>query len=53
MSVKSHLNSNNSLASARKVTSNEANFILKSLSTKKASGTDKVPTKLAKLASEN
>ena len=52
MSVKSHLNSNNSLASARQVTSNEVNLILKSLNTKKASGTDKIPTKLVKLASD-
>ena len=50
MSVKSHLNSNNSLASARQVTSNEVNLILKSLNTKKASGTDKIQTKLVKLA---
>ena len=52
MSVKSHLNSNNSLASARQVTSNEVNLILKSLNTKKASGTGKIPTKLVKLASD-
>ena len=52
MSVKSHLNSNNSLASARQVTSNEVNLILKSLNTKKASGTDKILTKLVKLASD-
>ena len=51
MSVKSHLSSNNTLASARQVTSNEANLILKSLNTKKTSGTDKMPTKLLKLAS--
>ena len=50
LSVKSHLNSNNSSASARQVTSNEVNLILKSLNTKKASGTDKIPTKLVKLA---
>ena len=52
MSVKSQLGSNNNLASARQVTSNEANFILKALNTKKASGTDKIPTKLEKLASK-
>ena len=52
MSVKNHLSSNNNLASARQVTSNEVNLILKSLSTKKASGTDKIPTKPVKLASD-
>ena len=52
MSVKSHLSSNNTLASARQVTSNEVNLNLKSLNTKKASGTDKIPTKLVKLASD-
>ena len=52
MSVKIHLNSNNSLASAGQVTSNEVNLILTSLNTKKVSGTDKIPTKLVKLASE-
>ena len=51
ISVKSHLSSNNILASARQVTSNEVNLILKSLNTKKASGTDKILTKLVKLAS--
>ena len=51
MSVKSQLSSNNTVASARQVTSNEVNLILKSLNTKKASGTDKIPTKLVKLAS--
>ena len=51
MSVKNHLSSNNTLASARQVTSNEINLILKYLNTKKASGTDKMPTKLVKLAS--
>ena len=51
MSVKSHLSSSNTLASARQVTSNEVNLMLKSLNTKKASGTDKIPTKLVKLAS--
>ena len=49
MSVKSHLSSNNTLASARQVTSNEVNLILKSLNTKKASSKDKIPTKLVKL----
>ena len=52
MSVKSHLSSNNTLASARQITSNEVNLILKSLNTKKASGTDKILTKLVKLASD-
>ena len=52
MSAKSHLSSNNTLASARQVTSNEVNLILKSLSARKASGTDKIPTKLVKLASD-
>ena len=52
MSVKSHLSSNNTLASARQVTSNEVNLILKPLNAKKASGTDKIPTKLLKLASD-
>ena len=52
MSMKSNLSSNNTLASARQVTSNEINLILKSLNTKKASGTDKTPTKLVKLASD-
>ena len=52
MSVKSHLSSNNTLASARQVTFNEVNLTLKSLNTKKASGTDKIPTKLVKLASD-
>ena len=51
MSVKSHLSSNNTLASVRQVTSDEVNLILKSLNAKKASGTDKIPTKLVKLAS--
>ena len=51
MSVKSHSSSNNTLASARQVTSNEVNLILKSLNTKKASGTDKILKKLVKLAS--
>ena len=49
--MKSHLSSNNILASARQVTSDEVNLILKSLNTKKASGTDKILTKLVKLAS--
>ena len=51
MSVKSQLSSNNTLASASQVTSNEVNLILKSLNTKKASGTDKITKKLVKLAS--
>ena len=51
MPVKSHLSSNNTLASVRQVTSDEVNLILKSLNAKKASGTDKIPTKLVKLAS--
>ena len=51
MSVKSHLKSNNTLTSARRVTSNEVNLILKSLNTKKVSGTDKIATKFVKLAS--
>ena len=51
MSVKSHFSSNNTLASARQVTSAEVNLILKSLNTKKTSGTDKIRTKLVKLAS--
>ena len=51
MSVKSHLSSNNTLASERPFTSNIVNLILKSVKTKKASGTDKIPTKLVKLAS--
>ena len=50
MSVKSHLSSSNTLASAREVTSNEVNLILKPL--RKASGTDKIPTKLVKLTSD-
>ena len=52
MSVKSHLSSNNTLASERPFTSNIVNLILKSVKTKKASGTDKIPTKLVKLASD-
>ena len=51
MPVKSHVSSNNTLASVRQVTSDEVNLILKSLSAKKASGTDKIPAKLVKLAS--
>ena len=50
--MKSHLSSNNALASARQVTSNEVNLILKSLNTKRASGVAKIPTKLVKLASD-
>ena len=49
--LKSHFSSNNTLASVRQVTSDEVNLILKSLNAKKASGTDKIPTKLVKLAS--
>ena len=41
MSVKSHLISSNTSASASRVTSNEVNLILKSLNTKTASGMDK------------
>ena len=52
MSMKSHLSSNNTLASARQVTSNKVNLILKSLNTKKESGTDKIRTKPVKLASD-
>ena len=51
MSVKSQLSSNNTLASPSQVTSDEVNLILKPLNTKKASGTDKIPRKLLKLAS--
>ena len=51
MSVKSHLKSDNTLTSTGRVTSNEVNLILKSLNTKKTSGTDKIATKLVKLAS--
>ena len=51
MSVKSHLSVSNTLASARQVASNEINLILKSFNTKEASGTNKIPTKLVKLAS--
>ena len=47
MLVESHLSFNNNLPSARQVTSSEVNLILKSFNTKKASGTDKIPTKLA------
>ena len=49
--VKSHLSSNNTLASVRQVTSDEVNLILKSLNARKVSGTDNLPTKLIKLAS--
>ena len=52
MSVKSHLSSNNTFASARQITSNEVNLILKYLNIKKASGMDKIPIKLVKLASD-
>ena len=51
MSVKSHLSSNYTLASARQVPSNEVNLILKSIKNKKTPGTDKIPTKLENLAS--
>ena len=43
--VKSQLSSKNTLASARQVTSNEVNLILKSLNTKKEFNTDKIQTK--------
>ena len=46
MSVKSHLSSSNTLASARQVTSNEVNLILKSFCTNKAPGTVKYKQKL-------
>ena len=52
MSAKSHLSSNNTVASAMQITSNEVNLILKSLNTKKTSSTDKIPTKLVTLASD-
>ena len=52
MSVKSHLSSNSTLASARQITSNEVNLILKLLNTRKAPGTDQTPAKLVKLASD-
>ena len=52
MSVKSHSSSNDTLPSARQVTSDETNLILKSLNTTKAPGTDKIPTKLPKLTSD-
>ena len=51
MSLKYQLSSNNTLVSASEVTSNEVYFILKSLITKKAYDTDKISTKLVKLAS--
>ena len=51
MSVKSHLSSNNTLASAKQVSSNEINLTLKSLNTNKATVTDKIPTKIGTLAS--
>ena len=51
MSPKIHFNSNSTLPSTRQATSNEVNLILKSLNTKTAPGTDKIPTKLIKLAS--
>ena len=40
MSVKSHFSSNNTLASARKVTCNELNLTPKSFNSKKASGAE-------------
>ena len=46
MSVKSHLSSNNTLASAGQVTSNEVNLISESLNIKKASDMDKILAKL-------
>ena len=51
MSVKSHLSSNNTLASAKQVSSNEINLTLKSLNTNKTTVTDKIPTKIGTLAS--
>ena len=51
VSFKINLSSNHTLRSARQVTSNEVKSILESLSTKKASGTDKIPTKNFRLAS--
>ena len=48
--MESQSSSNNILASARQATSSEVKLILKSLNTKKASGTDKIPTKFVKLA---
>ena len=50
MFVKSPLSPNDTLPSARQITSNEVNK-LKFLNTKKVSGTDKIPAKLVKLAS--
>ena len=49
MPAKSYLSS---LPSARQIISIEVNLILKYLKTKKASGTDKIPPKLAKSKSE-
>lgn len=51
MSLKSHLSSTNTLPLAmQQVTSNKVNLILKFLTTKKASGKDKILTKLFMLA---
>ena len=51
MSAKSHLSCNNTLVSAKQVTFNEVNLVLKSFDIKKTSRTDKMPPKLVKLAS--
>ena len=50
MPVKSQSILNNNLPLARLVTSKEVNLTLKSFNTKKAPGTDRIPTKLVKLA---
>ena len=50
MPVKSQSSLNNNLPLARLVTSKEVNLTLKSFNTKKAPGTDRIPTKLVKLA---
>ena len=50
MFLRSHLSSNNALAIARQVTSNEVNLIRKSLNIKNVPGTDKIQTKLVNLA---
>ena len=50
MSVKSHFSSNNTLASGRQVTSDEVSLILKSITTKRASSSDKIQIKPVKLA---
>ena len=49
MSVKSYLSSNNTLRTSWQLTSSEVNLFLKSPNTKKAPGTDKIPTKLVTL----